>query len=483
MIQSRTDIFTQEKTNDNDDVCQVHGTIPSVVNDASRIDSTIVHLLGGEGSEAHLAYRANVVLANEVILKKALGLLLHSLNLLKGDPSTEGTYEILPGVLTSHLVLDRTASECINLLPPPTLAVGGDLANNSLLGVLNKCKTKMGGRTLEAWLRQPLVSLEGILSRQAAVAVLVENGVGRDRLRDEGLAGLAGLDLDTLSGRLASHREDVVGSTSSALECLYRLYMLANDQIPTLAAALADLLPDQAQQQEDCALQSTLLGLERVLMELAKAKQLVETVLDMDEAPRNFLIQSSFDEQLDEIKQELDQVGAEIETCHAEMNETWAEVSGQRSDSKHPTVRLEASDDAAWRFRLANTNDSKLLESRLGNQVTIHRMLKNGVYFSTKELRELGSKKQDLMAEYDKIQRGIVVNAMKVAATFVPVIERASVLVAELDVLASFAYVAAYSKNGYCRPEITDGEEDGLGIEVRGVVSEGVVFCFVHKRS
>lgn len=468
MIQSRTDIRSSD--GDETDVCQVFGTVPSPVNDASRIDSTVVHLLGGEGSEAHLAYRGNVILTKEPILKKALGFLLHSLNLLKGDPSTEGTYEVLPGVLTSHLALDRTASECINLLPPPTLAVGGDLANNSLLGVLNKCKTKMGARTLEAWLRQPLVSLEGILKRQSAVAALVDNGVGRDRLRDEGLAGLVGLDLDTLGGKLASYSETVVGSTSSALECLYRLHLLTNDQIPMLAAALADLLPEQQPQQLDCALQSTLAGLERVLVELAKAKQLVETVLDMDQAPRNFLIQSSFDEQLDEIKQEMDQVDAELETCHAEMNETWAEVSGQRSDSKHPTVRLETSDDAAWQFRLANTNDSKVLESRLGNRVMIHRMLKNGVYFSTKELRQLGSKKQDLMVEYDKIQRGIVVNAMKVAATFVPVIERASVLVAELDVLASLAYVAAYSKDGYCRPEITDGEEDGLGIEVRGSV-------------
>ena len=47
-----------------------------------------------------------------------------------------------------------------------------------------------------------------------------------------------------------------------------------------------------------------------------------------------------------------------------------------------------------------------------------------------------------------------------------PVLERCSVLLAELDVIASLAHVAAYSSNGYCRPEMTDGEEDGLGIEV-----------------
>jgi len=98
--------------------------------------------------------------------------------------------------------------------------------------------------------------------------------------------------------------------------------------------------------------------------------------------------------------------------------------------------------------------------------VRVHRILKNGVYFSTRELEQLGTKKKDLMAEYEEKQRDIVNKCMEVASTFVPVLERCSVLLAELDVIASFAHVAAYSSNGYCRPEMTDGEADGLGIEV-----------------
>ena len=110
----------------------------------------------------------------------------------------------------------------------------------------------------------------------------------------------------------------------------------------------------------------------------------------------------------------------------------------------------------------------------------IRPFLKNGVYFSTTELRQLGTKKQDLMEEYDKHQRQIVVQAMQVSATFVPVLERASVLVAELDVLASLAYVAAYSPTPYVRPEMTDGEEDGLGIEVRGKKGHYLVCNYVN---
>ncbi len=113
------------------------------------------------------------------------------------------------------------------------------------------------------------------------------------------------------------------------------------------------------------------------------------------------------------------------------------------------------------------TNDAKLLESKLTDRgVKIHRILKNGVYFSTKELTQLGTKKKDLMTEYEEKQRDMVTKCMAVASTYVPVLESTSALLAELDVLASFAHVAAYSSTGYCRPEMTDGEEDGLGITV-----------------
>ena len=43
---------------------------------------------------------------------------------------------------------------------------------------------------------------------------------------------------------------------------------------------------------------------------------------------------------------------------------------------------------------------------------------------------------------------------------------------AELNVLALFVHVAVYSSNGFCRPEMTDCEEDVLGIVLMG--SSGV---------
>ena len=419
---------------------------------------------------------------DDMLSKQALAFLLLQEN-IKSD-SEEGDYELQAGDLTSHLTMDRTAMECINLLPPrhagiSNVVVGGSQSNNSIFGVLNQCKTKMGVRMLELWLRQPCVDYKTIMYRQNAICKMVEvNGLGRDRLRDEGLGGLRGVDLDGLCTKLASFGDTAnTGGTNKALESLYKLHLFADKMLPILMESLTDLAnagdedgvsEEEKESAEDSdALTAVFAGLNRVMAELSKSVSLVEAVLDFDAAPREFLVKASFSEELSEIRDELDSIQQEREEIHESMNKVWEELSGDQGQ-----VRLEESDSSGgascvWQFRIPDTNASKMLQQELADDVTVHRLLKNGVYFSTKELRQLGTKKHDLLAEYEKNQREIVQNAMGVAVSYIPVLERASELIAELDVLASLAHVAAFSPHGYCRPDITDNEDDGTGIELK----------------
>ena len=167
---------------------------------------------------------------------------------------------------------------------------------------------------------------------------------------------------------------------------------------------------------------------------------LVEAVLDLDEAPRNYLVKPDFSDELKEVRKDLDQVDAEIEDCHAQRNKEWSELSGQPEGQ----VRLELFSGTEWQFRLPKTNDQKILQAEMPH-VQVHRTLKNGVYFSNKELWQLSQRKQDLLHEYDTQQREIVVDACKVAASYTPVVERTSALVGDVNVLANLAHVAAYN--------------------------------------
>jgi hypothetical protein len=307
----------------------------------------------------------------------------------------------------------------------------------------------------------------------------VEDSLGRDRLRDEGLAGLTGVDLDALSAQLGSyaHRNYqnngdgavvlLLGSTTTALQALYRLYLLVTQQLVVLCQALCDIVPDDDDDDDNDnhnnggLLRDCKNGLTQVLGHLQLSKSLAETVLDLERAAQgDFLVKSSFEPRLEELEQELRQVDDELEDCHEEMNRVWEQVSGQSNQ-----VRLDTSSKTEWFFRLPNSNDIKVLQSQVAG-VTIHRLLKNGVYFSNKQLKELEDQKQTLMQEYEQRQRDIVEKCMVTASSYTPVVERVSSLVADLDVLASLAHVAAYSPHGYCRPEMTDSDQDGYGIEV-----------------
>lgn len=73
----------------------------------------------------------------------------------------------------------------------------------SLLWVLDRTETAMGGREIRQWLLEPLVSLEEIRRRQAAVGVIVEDLSLQKGLR----ASLARMgDVERLAGRIASGR-------------------------------------------------------------------------------------------------------------------------------------------------------------------------------------------------------------------------------------------------------------------------------------
>ena len=327
------------------------------------------------------------------------------------------------------------------------------------------------------------------------MTVLVEDGVARDAIKDEGLHAFVGTDLTKLALQLgqcsisAGGTEDddddsmnaggngsTAGmSTRKKLQALYNLYVIASQKLPQLTELLQGIVPpDQRPQQEDTAaaasnedaplLPQIYKELLKAQAELQRSVELAEAVLDMEAAPREFKIKPDYKEELQDIYQELQGVEEEMDICLADTNDMWAQACGKGNP---PKVRLESSGEdgnVGWQFRLPSTNDAKILQNELGGTVKVHRILKNGVYFTTKELRELAGKKNDLAAEYDLHQRQIVTQAMKVAGTYQPVLERTSEWVATLDVLVALAHLAAYSPHGYCRPTLTDGDDDGLGI-------------------
>jgi DNA mismatch repair protein MSH2 len=368
------------------------------------------------------------------------------------------------------LVLDHTAANCIHLLPPANAGVatvvGGTVHNNSLWGVLSKpCLTQMGKQKLQVWLRQPLIDLAKILERQDAITDLL--GLGKDSIR-EALKTFGGVDLVQLANTLSQYSpssDDEDGNntansnnTKKPLQALYQLYLLSSSKLPQLLEATQSLENPTSPLLQDAQVQ-----LSKLVGELERCQGLVEAVLDLDQAPREYLVKPSFSPELQDLYQELQQIQQLVDEEWQAMQEVWSDTSGSNSGGQVKLERLN--DDSSWQFRLPNTNDTKTLQT-LGSKIQVHRLLKNGVYFSTKELRQLSAKYQDFVGDYSRQSKQVVLDAMGVATTYQTVVERASQVVSTLDVLCALAHVAAYSPHGYCKPTLTDSEDDGMGITV-----------------
>jgi DNA mismatch repair protein MutS len=124
-----------------------------------------------------------------------------------------------------YMVLDGNTRRNLELVA--TLRDGK--RRGSLLGVLDRTVTAMGGRKLRQWIQQPLVDLERIRRRHEAVEELVSQSLLRADLR-EALDGV--YDLERLNSRVAmgnANAKDLVALKKSL------------DQVPEVQVRLADL--------------------------------------------------------------------------------------------------------------------------------------------------------------------------------------------------------------------------------------------------
>lgn len=463
-------VFLEERhagQEDSQTACHLHS---QVTVDNSKVESAVLQLLL-QDADVQLAFRGNLELSQGKLLQHGLALWLQAEQLY---PPTADQWshslKIQPGVLNSHLVMDRTAAACIHLLPPANAGVatvvGGQMHNNSLWGMLSQpCATSMGKAKLQVWLRQPLIDRSAILYRQDAVTALLQ-GMGKDSLK-EALQAFSGVDLTQLATILALYEHEPVSNTKKPLKALYQLYMLSATQLPQLLEAL-----ESFDRSSSLLLQDSHDQLSQLLAELDRCQGLVEAVLDLDSAPREYLVKPTFSSELQDLYQELQQVRSQADDELLNMQDIWSQASG---DDK-TQVRLEtctvnnsdSSSTSSWQFRLPNTNAAKIIESLSADHgMKLHRVLKNGVYFSTKQLRALSASYQQLSTEYSNHSLQVVQDAMQVATTYQTVVERATQVVSTLDVVMALARVAAYSPHGYCKPNITDSDDGG--IEVRNV--------------
>ena len=286
----------------------------------------------------------------------------------------------------------------------------------SLLWVLDKTRTSMGGRMLRSWLEKPLLSPAQINRRLAAVQELTENHVEREELRRL-LREVS--DLERVMAR-------IVTGTANGRDLL----MLA-----TGAAPLPEL---QSRLQAFSAAM-----LQRLAAEIDPLTDLREEILRaiVDEPPFSVreggLIRAGYNAELDRLRDIRDGGRDAIAAIEAQEKER----TGIR------TLKVRYNKVFGYYIEVSKSFVDQVPDTYIRKQT-----LTNAERYITQELKELENTvltaKDSITAlEYDEftaLRRQIAEQSPRVQMT--------ANAVAELDVLCSLADVAA--DRGWCRPEI-----------------------------
>lgn len=315
-----------------------------------------------------------------------------------------------------YLLLDEATRR--NLELTATLADGK--RRGSLLGLLDRTVTAMGGRKLKQWINYPLLSNEKISERLEAIAELVAGSDLRREFREQ-LDGV--YDLERLNGRISlasANAKDLVALRTSLEKIPSLLELLATTEAELLRQLHCEIDP------------------------LTEVAELIRSGIVADPP---FILREG---------------GIIAEGYHAELDELRA-IS---REGKGFIARLEAKERARTGISSLKIRYNKVfgyyIEVTKTNLAAIpedyHRRqtLANAERFITPELKEyeekvLGAEERIVELEYSLFQE----IRQRVAAQGER-ISRTADRLATLDVLAALADVS--HERRYCRPEIDNGE-------------------------
>jgi len=314
------------------------------------------------------------------------------------------------------LVLDAVTVRNLELIEPLFSGAGDSV---TLFRCLDCTATPMGKRLLRSWILRPSIELSEIEQRLSAVAAMVSDLIRREELR-RALDGM--LDLERLLSR-------VTLESANPRDLLALAISFA--KLPGIRAAVDAFNAERLQ------------TLHAQCDELADLRSRIVSSLE-DEPPLTLgdggVIRSGVDAALDELRdlsRNSKQYIAQIE---------------QRERQRTGIASLKVKFNSVFGYYL------EISKANLHHAPTDYerkQTLVNAERFTTPELKEYEAKVLDAQEKMVEIERRLFADLRAAIAAEARRIRQTALALAEIDVLTSFATLAA--NRNYCRPQFVEG--------------------------
>ena len=290
----------------------------------------------------------------------------------------------------------------------------------SLLWVLDKTKTSMGKRMLRSWLEQPLLNIAKITKRHNAVSELVEN----PSLRDDIIESLTGCqDMERLITRIAyatANARELKGLSSTLSRLPAIKEYLAGCKSSLLSELCGDILP---------------------LDELAST---IDNAI-VEEPPFSVreggMIKDGFNAELDELRD----IVANGKGYIADIQLREQERTGIKK------LKIGYNRVFGYYIEVSNSFKEMVPDDYIRKQT-----LTNCERFITQELKDLESKVLGAQERIVRLEYEVFDSVRKKTAEHLFEIQKTAAAVAAVDVLCSYARVAA--ENNFCCPIMNAGD-------------------------
>ena len=333
----------------------------------------------------------------------------------------------IKGVERLKTVLSYSEAQYMSLSPVTranlelTETLRGREKRGTLLWVLDKTSTSMGKRMLRSWVEQPLLSSEAINHRLNAVESLVRQTVQRGDLIEE-LHYICDLERMMTRTVYGSANPKEIYTLAQTCEYLPRLKeRAASCRCPELDALADQIDPLQDIQSMICA------------------------AIDPD-APSTLkdggVIAKGYHPEVDELRSIRDNTKGVLASLETRL----------REETGIPKLKIGYNHVFGYYIEVSNSYKNLVPESYIRKQT-----LTSGERYITQELKDLESKILGAHERLIALEHRLFTELMQQISAKLDRIQRTANAVAELDVLAALAQVAA--ENNYCRPIVDDGDE------------------------
>ncbi len=318
---------------------------------------------------------------------------------------------------SDYMILDHSTKRNLEI----TFSMNDGGREGSLISILDKTQTAMGGRLLKKWISAPLRDLDPIKKRHDSVDELLKNKKVRKELT-ENLNEIG--DLERLISRICTSRatpREVVAVKSSLKKIPATKELLDQLKISTLKNISEQLDP-----------------LENIVEKIATA------IIDSPPAAINEggIIRNGFSPELDELR--------DISLHGKEWIATLQQTERERTGI--PSLKVNFNNVFGYYIDISHTHKNKIPDNYIRKQTLV-----NSERFITPELKEYEDKILNAQEKINELESQLFNEIRAIVANEAETIQKNARLIAMLDCLNSFAQCA--EEYNYVKPVVDESNK------------------------